>query len=111
MKMTVLAYYWRIFPGRNIRWGIRILSGGCIVWFICVLVGNAVQCEPISKFWDINGVGFCRFPASLYAVIVAAPNSAIDILTVLLPIYEVWHLKLSLLKRIGVSAIFGIGGM
>lgn len=111
MKLTVLAYYWRMFPSRSIRWGIQILTGVCVAWFVSILVANLVQCQPISRFWNLTGEGFCRFPAAMYSVGVAIPNSVIDFLTVLLPIYEVWHLKLSMWKRIGVCAIFGIGGM
>lgn len=111
MKLTVLAYYWRMFPSRSIRWGIKILTGVCGVWFVCVVVGNLAECQPISRFWNLTGEGFCRFPAATYYVVVAIPNSIIDIFTVLLPIYEVWRLKLSFWKRVGVCTIFGIGGM
>lgn len=111
MKLTVLAYYWRMFPSRSIKLGIWILSAVCGVWFVCVLFGNLLECVPISHFWDLAGPGYCRFSATMYYVVVAIPNMVIDLLTVLLPIWEIWHLKLSLWKRIGVCAIFFLGGM
>lgn len=111
MKLTVLAYYWRMFPRKGMRLGIKILSAMCILWFITMVITNLLECQPISRFWNITGPGFCRFPAAMYYVGVAVPNTVIDIFTVLLPIYEVWHLKLSYWKRLGVCAVFGIGGM
>lgn len=111
MKVTVLAYYWRMFPNRSIKLGIWILTATCGVWFICVLFGNLLECVPISRFWNLTGQGYCRFPTTMYYVVVAIPNMIIDLLTVLLPIWEIWHLKLSLWKRVGVCAIFFLGGM
>lgn len=111
MKLNVLAYYWRMFPNRRIKLGIWILTAVCGAWFVGVLVGNMVQCVPISHFWNLAGDGYCRFPASMYYVVVAIPNMVIDLLTVLLPIWEIWHLKLSFWRRVGVCAIFVLGGM
>lgn len=113
MKVMVLAYYWRMFPGRNIRLAIWALTGVCGIWFIGTFFGNLLQCAPISKFWDLVGTqpGVCHFTASMYYVVVAIPNMIIDIVTVALPVYEIWNLKLALWKRIGVCVIFLLGGM
>lgn len=113
MKLTVLAFYWRMFPGKTIRLAISILSGICGVWFVGTLFGNVLQCAPISKFWDLTGTqpGVCHFTATMYYVVVAIPNMVIDLATVALPIYEIWSLQLVLWKRIGVCIIFLLGGM
>lgn len=111
MKLAVLAYYWRIFPGRSIRRGIWVITAACGVWFVAVLLGNVLQCVPISRFWNVTGPGHCRWPISLYYVVTAIPNIIIDLATVVLPLYEVWHLKLSFWKRVGVCAIFTVGGL
>lgn len=113
MKVTVLAYYWRMFPSKTIRWSIWVLTGICGAWFLGVLLANLLQCMPISKFWDITGKqpGVCHFTATRYYVVVAIPNMIIDIATVVLPIGQVWSLKLNFWKRVGVCAVFILGGM
>lgn len=114
MKLSVLAYYWRIFPTKTMKKYIWILTVVCALWFIGVLIGNLVECQPISFFWNklsAPGTGICHFRVEVYLIIVAAPNIVIDTLTIILPVYEVWHLHLERWKRIAVSAIFVIGGM
>lgn len=114
MKLSVLSYYWRIFPTRTMKKYIWILTVVCGIWFVGVLIGNLVECQPISFFWNklsAPGTGICHFRVEVYLIIVAAPNIIIDTLTVILPVYEVWHLQLERWKRIAVSGIFVVGGM
>lgn len=114
MKLSVLSYYWRIFPTQTMKKYIWILTAVCAVWFVGVLIGNLVECQPISFFWNklsAPGTGVCHFRVEVYLIIVAAPNIIIDTFTVILPVYEVWHLQLERWKRIAVSGIFVVGGM
>ncbi|KAG8166670.1 hypothetical protein KVR01_002359 [Diaporthe batatas] len=114
MKLSVLAYYWRIFPTKHMKKYIRILTAVCAIWFVGVLIGNLVECRPISFFWNklsAPGTGICHFRVEVYLIIVAAPNIVIDTLTIILPVYEIWHLQLERWKRIAVSGIFVVGGM
>lgn len=114
MKLSVLAYYWRIFPTKTMKKYIWILTAVCAIWFVGVLIGNLVECQPISFFWNklsAPGTGICHFRVEVYLIIVAAPNIIIDTLTIILPVYEVWQLQLERWKRIAVSGIFVVGGM
>lgn len=114
MKLSVLAYYWRMFPTRTMKKYIWLLTYTCGIWFVGVLIGNLVECQPISFFWNklsSSGNGVCHFRVEVYLIIVAAPNIVIDTLTIILPVYEVWHLQLERWKRIAVSGIFVVGGM
>ncbi|KAI3397725.1 hypothetical protein diail_10378 [Diaporthe ilicicola] len=114
MKLSVLAYYWRMFPTKTMKKYIWVLTYTCGIWFVGVLIGNLVECQPISFFWtklSAPGSGICHFRVEVYLIIVAAPNIVIDTLTVVLPVYEVWHLQLERWKRIAVSGVFVIGGM
>lgn len=114
MKLSVLAYYWRIFPTQTMRKYIWMLTAVCGIWFVGVLIGNLVECQPISFFWNklsAPGTGICYFRVEVYLIIVAAPNIVIDVLTIVLPVYEIWHLQLERWKRIAVSGIFVVGGM
>lgn len=114
MKLSVLAYYWRIFPTKTMKKYIWVLTVVCAIWFVGVLIGNLVECQPISFFWNklsSPGTGICHFRVEVYLIIVAAPNIVIDTLTIILPVYEVWQLQLERWKRIAVSGIFVVGGM
>ncbi|POS78102.1 hypothetical protein DHEL01_v203502 [Diaporthe helianthi] len=99
---------------KTMRKYIWMLTAVCGIWFVGVLIGNLVECQPISFFWNklsAPGTGICYFRVEVYLIIVAAPNIVIDVLTIVLPVYEIWHLQLERWKRIAVSGIFVVGGM
>ncbi|KAJ0118109.1 hypothetical protein J7T55_014562 [Diaporthe amygdali] len=78
-------------------------------------MAQAVKEQPMSPVMALklssSGNGVCHFRVEVYLIIVAAPNIVIDTLTIILPVYEVWHLQLERWKRIAVSGIFVVGGM
>lgn len=38
IKLSLLIFYWRVFPTRLIRNGVYFLSFCCIGWFIAIMV-------------------------------------------------------------------------
>jgi hypothetical protein len=67
------------------------------------------QCRPIAYAWDktIHGGQCINLNALTYAG--AASAALHDILTLVLPLYELKNLKLTRLKKVGVFAMFILG--
>jgi hypothetical protein len=80
-----------------------------LLYFASVFVETFAFCKPVQYNWDksIPG-GYCvdEEPAYLGAGI---SNLLIDVLVVTLPMPMLWRLQMPLKKKIGVSAMFGLG--
>lgn len=70
-----------------------------------------VQCIPMSDVWN-----FIKPPSEkqcidqeAFFIAAAVQNSGTDFLVYLWPIYYLWRIKLSLVKRIGLIISFGVG--
>jgi hypothetical protein len=82
-----------------------------VTGIVFALVDTLIICRPISYYWnrwDMEHVGHCwDIQAVAYAN--AGISIVLDILTLILPITQVWNLHLGLRKRIGVILMFSVG--
>ena len=67
-------------------------------------------CTPRSKIWNPTNPGYCLNIDDLY-IASAAFNIISDISMLSVPIYLIWNLQMSVRRKIGVSLIFGTGGL
>lgn len=111
LKLSLLCFYLRIFPTQSVRrilWGTIILNAVSGIVFCIVF---ALQCLPISYFWNqwdgehqghcINGtaVGWSH----------AALSIVIDIWMLIVPLSQLKSLNLSWKKKAGVGIMFSVG--
>lgn len=110
IKLSVLAFYWRLFPTRTVRLGCKLLTVLCIAWLMTVIIINSIGC------WD-NVIGpktNCLSGSLVSMDIVVIPSTAncvIDFLTLILPIQEIYRLKISTKQKLKISGVFLLGGM
>lgn len=113
IKLSLLAFYWRVFPTPFMQRGIYALSAACLGWLVAIFVVNCLQCRPLSYTWEQTvspGTGTC-IDLILYFVGNSIANSLIDILTLVLPIRETMKLQVSSSKRVGICCVFGLGSL
>lgn len=92
------------------------------LWFLMILttiisilaaVFTFTQCQVPAALWNpaLRQTTHCWEPAvqSNFSIFSASLNSAIDFILALMPISIIWHLQLSLRKRIGVVFLLGCG--
>jgi glucan phosphoethanolaminetransferase (alkaline phosphatase superfamily) len=111
LKLSMLFFYLRIFPTRNVR---RLLWGtvAFTILFGLVFVFVAIfQCKPVNYFWtkwDGEHVGTC---ADVNAITVssAAINIALDIWIMGVPLSQLKQMNLDWRKKIGVGMMFSVG--
>lgn len=54
IKLSLLAFYWRLFPSGGVRTGVYILSSLTIGWFVAVTVRKALQSQSAQGFLSRN---------------------------------------------------------
>lgn len=87
---------------------IHALTIFVVVYYVTIFFVRVCICIPTSAFWD--GGGHC-----LNLDVVWILDTFISLITdgaiLALPVFLVWNLKLSLGKKIKVTAILGAGGL
>ena len=107
-SLTVLQI--QIFIG---KWFVRsayTIMFVSISYGIAVLMEAVVLCRPIAYAWDKSIEGTCGNATKAYEA-VGILNLFIDIAIIILPMPSLWRLQLPFAKKVGLTAIFGIGFM
>ena len=113
IKLSILLGYYDFFF--VVRWFVRcvyVVIGLTVVLFVAIMIGLFTGCSPIQYNWDtsIPG-GHCGLPRNESFYLSGALNLALDIIIVVLPLPVIWTLKVSSLKKAGISAMFSLGAM
>ena len=66
------------------------------------------SCRPIAGYWDKTIPAKC-IDSNRFYVGITIPNIIFDILTVALPVREVWNLQMNRDKKWAVTTIFLLG--
>ena len=111
IKVSILFFYLRVFPRKSLRiacWATMAFCGASAVAFALVTI---FQCHPIIYIWskDIKGGRCVNYNSVAWAN--AAINIFQDIMIILLPMNELRHLQLTRKKKVGMYAMFGVGGL
>ena len=77
-------------------------------FYICFIIVPAALCNPRSKIWTPAEPGQCLNINKLYLAS-AIFNLVSDICMLSVPVYLVWQLKMSVRRKVGISAIFLTG--
>ncbi|KAG5979045.1 hypothetical protein E4U55_005633 [Claviceps digitariae] len=116
VKLTLLAFYLTIFPSVSTSPWTRRLLWGCVAFNSMLAVGcvlvTVFQCRPISFYWmqfvDEAAQGSC-LPSAPTAWVNGSLNVAQDVWMILIPLFEVRHLRLHWKKKTGVIFMFLMG--
>jgi hypothetical protein len=111
LKLSLLFFYLRVFPGPTLRkliWGTICLD---IVYDVVFIFIGIFQCWPINYYWNqwdgehrgrcinLNALGWAN----------AATSIALDIWMIGLPMSQVLKLNLHWKKKVGVGMMFSVG--
>ncbi|KAL2142000.1 hypothetical protein VTI28DRAFT_1736 [Corynascus sepedonium] len=111
VKLCILLFYLRIFPGQNVRrllWGTLAFN---VVWGVVYFIIAIFQCQPISFFWthwDGEHEGHC-INSNAFAWSNAAISIVLDFWMLAIPLIQVKSLNLNWKKKIGVTFMFVVG--
>lgn len=119
-KTSILLFYLRLFGTPGTRPGFRkllyVTQALVVIWFIGSLIPGIFRCHPVADFWDPLVVGapdvrhYCT-NTNTYYLASSAFNVALDFWILVLPLSIVWTLQLRGRRKLGLSAIFLLGGL
>ena len=108
--MSILFFYLRVFPKRSFRIQCWAVLAFCLMTTIAFSLVSIFQCQPVTYVWNKDIHGKC-VNYNTVSWVHAGMNILQDIIIAVLPIQELWTLQLSLRKRLGLYAMFGVGSM
>ncbi|KAK5988692.1 Satratoxin biosynthesis SC1 cluster 4-like protein [Cladobotryum mycophilum] len=111
VKLSILWFYYKIFASTIINRKIVIgTSVACGSWFIVTIFICIFQCVPMRKYWETHVQSPKCLNAPRRLVGYEVTNLCLDIIILCIPVPMVWRLQLKSSKKIGVIAIFFLGG-
>jgi hypothetical protein len=110
VKLSILAFYKRLFPVRPMVLAINIVAAVVILWCVVVFFVSAVVCVPFRKLWEPTVPGACIDLAQFYYGL-QIPNIVTDAIILVMPLRVVWNLKMPRTQRILLMAIFMLGAL
>ena len=113
LKLSLLFFYLRIFPGRAVRrllWGTIVFD---ILFGVLFVLVSVFQCHPVDFFWtkwDGQHKGSC-LDINKVAWVNAGVSITLDLWMLAIPLYQLRNLKLHWKKKVGVGLMFGVGAL
>lgn len=110
IKCSILSLYIVLFPNKIF---VRFCYGTMIItaaYFIMVLIETFCLCQPVQYNWDKSINGKCVGENTAY-LIAGIVNLLIDTFIVILPMPQVFRLQMTLVKRISIAGMFGLGAV
>ncbi|KAI1439037.1 hypothetical protein GGR50DRAFT_219995 [Xylaria sp. CBS 124048] len=106
-KLSALFFYARVFRSNNKRFTMNLWIVGFIVsgWLVAAIISTIFQCTPIAKAWNPFLPGTCIDTSSWYLA-TAALSVVVDFYILLLPVPEIWALKIKVSRRIWLLSAF-----
>lgn len=112
IKAVILLEWVQLFCPTGAKnsfwWTAHVLMGVNILFYLAATLALHLGCFPHARLWDKTLPGTCLDTRPL-DVTSAFVNVLVDLGILLLPQRVIWKLRMSRRKRIGVSAVFGLG--
>ncbi|KAJ3542364.1 hypothetical protein NM208_g3259 [Fusarium decemcellulare] len=109
-KLAILCLYWRLFKTSHIRYPILFLIGVVGVWIILRTFMLTFRCLPVQSLWDYkikNKV--CHLDSEQFFLATITTHFVLDIIILVLPLIEVFQLRMRSGQKIAVAALFLLG--
>ncbi|KAK1750506.1 hypothetical protein QBC47DRAFT_393605 [Echria macrotheca] len=111
-KCSILFQLRRLFCPDGTRnstfWAIHGLVFVCAAYYTSAIFTFVFQCMPREKTWNPLLEGHC-INVSAAIVVQGAVNLVLDVGILIVPFWAVWRLRLPMKRKLGISAVFGVG--
>ena len=101
-KLSILFQYRRLFPREFFQGTVKALIAIMVLWCVSVCFTGVFICSPIKKAWMPTIPGQCINLISFYYGL-QIPNVITDLAILILPLREVYALRLAKGQKIGVA--------
>jgi hypothetical protein len=112
-KISIVFQYKRIFTTPKVVRFCWIMIGILVVYGFWTVIGSALMCIPVQKFWDIympENEGYCMNKLQFWFSN-AALNIITDCMIFAIPMPLLKQLQLPKKQKIGLMFVFGFGAL
>lgn len=112
IKCSILYLYLRLF-GINREFGrmVKTSMGLAISWGIAALFPVMFQCIPLYQIWNLLTPNRHCLLIKPYFLATNISGVFIDVLILILPMPQVWGLKMSSQRKAGITGVFILGAL
>ncbi|ORY67748.1 uncharacterized protein BCR38DRAFT_314970, partial [Pseudomassariella vexata] len=109
-KFAILALYWRMFSTSAIRISIIVLAVCSLIWLMIRTFLTVFQCVPVKAFWDKTVPdAVCIVNEAYFFLGTVIVHLLLDLTIMALPVVQIWKIKLTASRKIGVMILFLFG--
>ncbi|KAL8824149.1 MAG: hypothetical protein Q9191_005261 [Dirinaria sp. TL-2023a] len=111
VKLSLLAFYRRIFNVPSIRWPIWIMAPCVVSWLLARYISLILHCIPVQAYWDKSiQNATCRVNDRKWFLGTVTVNFFMDLIVLILPMLYIKKLQVERSKKIAVGCMFTFGG-
>ncbi|KAH7323231.1 hypothetical protein B0I35DRAFT_500090 [Stachybotrys elegans] len=108
-KLSMLAFYLRIFERHSLKLWVFVTMGFCVVWAVGHFLGNVFICKPVQAQWNLNlimtGRGTCGDQIPIFQSMIIS-NMLMDLIIMTLPLKTIWGLQMRFMEKLGLMMSF-----
>ncbi|KAH9904695.1 hypothetical protein F4778DRAFT_40567 [Xylariomycetidae sp. FL2044] len=109
IKLCILLGYLRIFKvDRVTKWSTWIGVALCTIFYVVTFLMDIFRCKPIQAAWNPTIEGTCLDYAA-FPWATGIFNVLSDFYILFLPLWPIFRMNMSLVRRIRIATIFGLG--
>ncbi|EMT62844.1 hypothetical protein NOF04DRAFT_9518 [Fusarium oxysporum II5] len=109
-KLAILCLYWRLFRISSIRIPIMVTIVVVVIWIIIRTFMLTFRCVPVQSLWDYTITDkVCNIDSDKFFLGTITAHFIIDIIILVLPIIEVFRLRLRTGQKLAIGALFLLG--
>lgn len=107
--IAILLFYLRIFPNRWMRLTVYAIGTFMVAWTTSSLIVIICQCTPVKFFWDREIEGGHCINANAFYFAIGLISTIVMVSVLFLPLPIIWHLHVSMTKKLGLAFSFTLG--
>ncbi|KAJ4029935.1 hypothetical protein NW761_011695 [Fusarium oxysporum] len=109
-KLAILCLYWRLFRISSIRIPIMVMLVMVVIWIILRTFMLTFRCVPVQSLWDYTITDkVCNINSDQFFLGTITTHFIMDIIILVLPIIEVFRLRLRTGQKLAIGALFLLG--
>lgn len=111
-KLSVLAFYYRIFPILRFRRLVVWIGGASVAFAVSVVFSAIFRCRPIDYAWD-QGDGSIKghcFGVQGFFIGSGSCNVGLNMLIFIIPMPLLWRLQVTVRQQIVLTMLFTLAG-
>ena len=114
VRLSILLLYRRIFDIKSFRIITTVLIAACVIWGVSLGAANIFQCHRVSDAFKPEVVGALDgrcidLQAMFYGAL--ATGFGLDFIILVLPLVQIWSLRLERRQKLELTAILCLGGL